>query len=179
MALSESPTISNSSNARFFACAAGMPSKDTIKIADENGCVSYTPPRQRVWNIQTPQVFSYKLICDAYKEIREKSMTGITDDAMVVETMTDHKVKLVDASNLVYQKTIWFGENFARVDTTRTMDLDLVIDGPTSKKVKLQFKAPKLEDFWKIGICMKEGFCASVKIGNEKTFVETDTFSVI
>ena len=80
------------------ACAAGMPSKDTIKIADENGCVSYTPPRQRVWNIQTPQVFSYKLICDAYKEIREKSMTGITDDAMVVESSNKAKIHLVEGS---------------------------------------------------------------------------------
>lgn len=80
------------------ACVAGMPSKDTIKIADENGYISVTPPRKNVWNIQTPQVFAYDLICDAYAAASRKGMTGITDDAMVVEQYGGVKVKLVEGS---------------------------------------------------------------------------------
>lgn len=122
------------------------------------------------------------------EEHRQEKLKGISISLIAYEhervdgklrEKATHKVKIADASNLTYQKTFWFGEKFARVDTQRTMDLDLVIDGPTSKKVNFKFKAPKLEDFWRIGICMKEGFCASVKIGNEQAFVETDTFSMI
>ena len=40
------------------ACVVGMPSKDTVKIADEEGNISSTPNRALVWTIQTPQVFS-------------------------------------------------------------------------------------------------------------------------
>lgn len=44
------------------ACVIGMPVKDTIKIADETGVVESTPERSSVWQVQTPQIFSYPLI---------------------------------------------------------------------------------------------------------------------
>ena len=40
------------------ACVVGMPSKDTVKVADEADFVSETPDRKRVWTVQTPQIFS-------------------------------------------------------------------------------------------------------------------------
>ena len=40
------------------ACAVGMPSKDTVKIADESGYIAETPDRSKVWMIQTPRFFS-------------------------------------------------------------------------------------------------------------------------
>ncbi len=36
------------------ACVAGMPSKDTVKIVDENQFAVTTPARKYVWNVQTP-----------------------------------------------------------------------------------------------------------------------------
>ena len=86
------------------ACVAGMPVKDTIKIADSQGYIETTPKRDLVWMIQTPQVFSYELIYRAY-DILQKEETrllkegiSITDDAMVVETLLGEKVKLVEGS---------------------------------------------------------------------------------
>ena len=86
------------------ACVAGMPVKDTIKIADSKGYIETTPKRDLVWMIQTPQVFSYELIYRAYAILqKEKSRLlnegiSITDDAMVVETLLGEKVKLVEGS---------------------------------------------------------------------------------
>lgn len=86
------------------ACVVGMPVKDTIKLADENRFASSTPRRDLVWAIQTPQVFSYLIIEEAYRTLIEKEKEliekgiKITDDAMVVETFTDRKVKLVNGS---------------------------------------------------------------------------------
>ena len=77
------------------ACAAGMPVKDTIKIADENGFVRETPKRSLVHGqIQTPQVFDADTdpcrridqVIEREQELLDKGVQ-ITDDAMVVETM--------------------------------------------------------------------------------------------
>lgn len=86
------------------ACVVGMPVKDTIKIADENGFSKETPRRDTVWMIQTPQVFAFDLIRRAYgKLIEEEDLLKergilITDDAMVVEYFTDTAVKLTEGS---------------------------------------------------------------------------------
>lgn len=89
---------------KYDACVIGMPAKDTIKIADEDGFAAVTPKRNLLWTVQTPQVFSYKLIKEAYtmlikdeKNILEQGIL-MTDDAMVIETFTDKKVKLTEGS---------------------------------------------------------------------------------
>lgn len=82
----------------YGACVIGMPSKDTIKIADENGMVESTPSRNKVWNIQTPQIFSYTAIREAYEKARQQNMADITDDAMVIERFGNMKIKLVEGS---------------------------------------------------------------------------------
>lgn len=86
------------------ACVVGMPVKDTIKIADDEGFAKETPDRAHTWLIQTPQVFSYKMILGLYQRLdREEGElmakgVNITDDAMVVEYFTDKKVKLVEGA---------------------------------------------------------------------------------
>lgn len=81
---------------------AGMPVKDTIKIVDENNYVASTPERKYVWQVQTPQCFSYSIIYEAYKSIITDEEEGIpippiTDDAMVLSYVTDYEVKMVEA----------------------------------------------------------------------------------
>lgn len=82
----------------YKACVVGMPVKDTIKIVDEETFAKETPNRSTVWMVQTPQAFSYPLIYDAYARVLAKGDSDITDDAMVVERMTDYKVKLIEGS---------------------------------------------------------------------------------
>lgn len=81
---------------------AGMPVKDTIKIVDDENYVSDTPERQYVWQVQTPQCFSYPIIYQAYKSIIQDEEEGwtipkITDDAMVLEYTSDYEIKMVEA----------------------------------------------------------------------------------
>ena len=80
------------------ACAVGMPSKDTVKIVDESGDIAETPDRNKVWMIQTPQIFQYALIRSAHESIRTREMSNVTDDAMVVEQETGIKVRLAEGS---------------------------------------------------------------------------------
>ena len=83
------------------ACVVGMPVKDTIKIVDEQLYARETPPRKDVWLVQTPQVFSYQLVMEAYQKLleREGDLTvQVTDDAMVVEVILGHPVKMTKGS---------------------------------------------------------------------------------
>lgn len=88
----------------FGACAAGMPAKDTVKITDAKGFVIETPNRDGVWIVQTPQVFSYDLIKEAYEMLFQKQSEWeqkgilITDDTMVAEMFTNYRIKLFPGS---------------------------------------------------------------------------------
>ena len=76
------------------ACVAGMPVKDTIKVVDEKNYVKDTPERKTLWLVQTPQVFESSLIKAAYQKLIDNKIENATDDAMVVEQMMEHPVKL-------------------------------------------------------------------------------------
>lgn len=86
----------------YGACVAGMPVKDTIKFSDADNFVVSTPDRSRLWQIQTPQAFSYSWIRQAYDKLfsSKEYQRGVTDDAMVLEAMSSHKVRLVEGSYL-------------------------------------------------------------------------------
>lgn len=86
---------------QYHACVAAMPSKDTVKLANEEGFAVSTPDRNLVWTIQTPQVFDTQLITKAYGKLWEQyhsTEAPVTDDAGVVERFCDTPVKLVKGS---------------------------------------------------------------------------------
>ncbi len=65
------------------AAVAAVPVTDTIKLAGDGRFVSETLPRERLWAVQTPQVFRYDLIMDAYRRLDGE----VTDDASAVERL--------------------------------------------------------------------------------------------
>lgn len=81
---------------QYGACVAAVPVKDSLKFGDREGFAGAVIPRDQVWAIQTPQTFEYALCFSAYRRMLEgaESCEGITDDAMVVERYTGHRVKL-------------------------------------------------------------------------------------
>ena len=91
---------------KYKAVVTAVKSTDTVKISDENGFVESTPDRNRVFAMQTPQTFDFKIALEAYtaliKSIEAGNKINITDDAQVVELFSDRKVKLVegDYSNI-------------------------------------------------------------------------------
>ena len=77
---------------------AAVPAKDTVRVVDETGTAVLTPPRDRVWMMQTPQAFRYPLIYRAYQELVSRNIQNVTDDAMVLETVLNQEVKIVEGS---------------------------------------------------------------------------------
>ena len=79
-----------------------MPVKDTIKIVDADDCVVDTPERKYVWQVQTPQCFAFPIIYEAYAKLIGDELAGVaippvTDDAMVLSYVSEHKIKMVEA----------------------------------------------------------------------------------
>ena len=80
----------------YRACVVGMPSKDTIKVVNEEQYAIRTPERKMLWQVQTPQCFEFELVKNAYEKLIESGDTTATDDAMVVETYAKVPVKLFE-----------------------------------------------------------------------------------
>jgi len=74
------------------AAVAAVPVGDTIKLA-EGGFVCETLPRDKLWAVQTPQVFRIDIISEAYRQAEGE----VTDDASLVEQM-GYPVKLYTGS---------------------------------------------------------------------------------
>lgn len=108
---------------KYKACVAGVPSKDTIKLIDEEQFAVTTPERKYVWAVQTPQVFEKTLIFEAYASLMEEECVHVTDDAMVVEQMMHLPVKLFEGSY----------ENI-KITTPEDLDIARIF---LSKKLKL------------------------------------------
>lgn len=83
---------------KYDACVAGVPVKDTIKIIDDNHYVQSTPDRSHVWITQTPQSFRMELVKNAYDKLQKNLPVNVTDDAMVIETFTNTKVRFVEGA---------------------------------------------------------------------------------
>lgn len=71
------------------AAIAAVPVKDTIKLADDMGLITETLQRNKLWVVQTPQIFSFDMITKAYQKVTNE----VTDDAAAVECL-GYKVKL-------------------------------------------------------------------------------------
>ncbi len=89
------------------AAAPAQPLSDTIKETDDAGMVVRTLQRDRLRAVQTPQVFSTRLLRRAHEQVRG----DVTDDASMVE-MTGGSVRLFPGS----------GEN---LKVTTPLDLEI------------------------------------------------------
>ena len=84
--------------AQCQACVVGMPVKDTIKIVDEQRMAKKTPDRRMLWQVQTPQAFSYDLIRRAYDMVAASGEQAVTDDAQVLELALGRTSRLIEGS---------------------------------------------------------------------------------
>lgn len=79
------------------AVIPGVPVKDTIKRG-EGGVVQESLKRTGLYAVQTPQVFLFSLLYEAYQDFfvqRETREILITDDAMLIEAFSEEQVYLI------------------------------------------------------------------------------------
>jgi 2-C-methyl-D-erythritol 4-phosphate cytidylyltransferase len=71
---------------REGAVVVGIPVRSTIKVVSAERRIEDTPPRDSLWEIQTPQVFRSEIIREAYRQATKQGSEA-TDDAMLVERL--------------------------------------------------------------------------------------------
>ena len=94
--------------AEHMAAAPAVPSVDTLKAVDAEGCIIGTVDRETTLRIQTPQIFRAELIKGALTKAVEKGMT-LTDDCAAAEMMG------------VRAKTVLGDEDNIKITTPRDM----------------------------------------------------------
>jgi 2-C-methyl-D-erythritol 4-phosphate cytidylyltransferase len=75
------------------AAVCGSPCSDSLKEVGEDGLVTRTVDRSRLWTVQTPQIFRTQLLRHAYEGALATGAV-FTDDTAVVEAM-GHPVRIV------------------------------------------------------------------------------------
>ncbi|MFC1913120.1 2-C-methyl-D-erythritol 4-phosphate cytidylyltransferase [Chloroflexota bacterium] len=94
------------------AAVAAVPVTDTIKVAGEDRLVRETPPRDTLWAVQTPQVFRFDIITEAYRQAKGE----VTDDASLVEQMgyqvklypgASSNIKITTPDDLALAQVLW------------------------------------------------------------------------
>jgi 2-C-methyl-D-erythritol 4-phosphate cytidylyltransferase len=108
------------------AAIAGVPVKDTLKVVSRRGIVQQTPSRESLWAAQTPQVFRYKLIAEAYAQTDEE----VTDDAALVEKLGQkveiymgsyHNIKVTTPEDLVIAEVFLQNQGGRKCATTEAL----------------------------------------------------------
>ena len=67
---------------------------DTVKSVDKGTTVTKTESREKLWQVQTPQAFQFRLLRDAYKALGK---TEVTDDCQALE-MSGGTVKIYESN---------------------------------------------------------------------------------
>ena len=87
---------------KYRAAVAAHPAGDTIKLEDGNRFIASTPDRDKVWLMETPQVFEYGLARSAYEKLMasrdrlKDAGVHITDDTMVIKMFENVDAYLVE-----------------------------------------------------------------------------------
>lgn len=86
------------------AATAAIPVKFTIKESDPENFVRNTPDRNKLWEIQTPQVLRRDIMAKGFEYANQEDIT-VTDDVSLAE-LIGRPVKLVEGSHINLKVTV-------------------------------------------------------------------------
>ncbi|MGH7927122.1 MAG: 2-C-methyl-D-erythritol 4-phosphate cytidylyltransferase [Candidatus Binatia bacterium] len=95
------------------AVVVGLPVRDTVKRVAPDRWIESTPPRDSLWEIQTPQVFRRDLVLAAHARGASAKVEA-TDDAMLVE-QNGERVFVLDGESTNFKIT--FADDFWLAET--------------------------------------------------------------
>lgn len=101
------------------AIIPGIKVKDTIKQVSTDGIVSYTPDRNLLIAVQTPQAFAYDMLKRGYDKIdKSKVDETITDDSCVWERYVKEPVYVIEGEEtnikITTPEDLLFGERIMK-----------------------------------------------------------------
>lgn len=82
--------------ARTGGATVGRRMIDTVKVVEKGTTVDRTESREKLWQVQTPQAFQFRVLRDAYKALGKNE---VTDDCQAVE-LNGGTVKIFESNRL-------------------------------------------------------------------------------
>jgi len=79
------------------AVITALPAKETVKSVNDDGFVTKTHDRNRVWLVQTPQLFRYEDLIRAHRQAIQEEWEMVTDDASLLEKI-GIPIKVIEGS---------------------------------------------------------------------------------
>jgi len=97
---------------KYKAAVVAFPSIETIKEVDKNLFVKKTLLREKIWSVQTPQVFRRDLIIKAYKQAKKNEIKPIDDSELVERISQPVKIIQGDYKNIkiTFQEDLVFAQ---------------------------------------------------------------------
>jgi len=98
------------------AVILAVPVKETVKRVEDFSVIT-TLNRERLWSVQTPQTFDYKVLLDAYNQAKDDRFVGTDDSSLVERIGVEVKVlegdydniKITTKQDLIFAKEILKG----------------------------------------------------------------------
>lgn len=90
------------------------------------------------------------------------------EDILIAENIGTLKAGQVSWSDVV----------FAKQAAGEKVDLTLVIEQPEKKEVSVHVIAPDTEKMWQVGLVIKPGLKASVRVGGKQMYADSTEFSL-
>ncbi|MBM3497104.1 MAG: 2-C-methyl-D-erythritol 4-phosphate cytidylyltransferase [Armatimonadetes bacterium] len=116
---------------------AALPVTDTLKRADAQGQVQGTVDRQRLWAMQTPQVFSFTALLAAH-EAAARDGVDVTDDAALIERLGETvwlvpgeaaNLKITTPADLRLAESLWAASGGAPMRVGHGFDAHRLVPG--------------------------------------------------
>lgn len=100
---------------KYGAATLGVPVKDTIKLIGRDGFIAETPPRESLYQIQTPQVFDKQFYLSAIQYAKSNKQ-DYTDDCQLAEALdvsvyvtrgSYENIKITTPEDLILAQALW------------------------------------------------------------------------
>lgn len=96
---------------------------------------------------------------------------------------SEDKKSLFDVGDIDQIGTVmWCDEDFARVDAVgfpQKVQLNIYVDNGRSVDTPVLIGIPDIRGFCHIGMVLKEGLCAQMLMGDERTYTLSEKFSLV
>jgi len=131
----------------YGAAVLGVPCKATIKETEDGSMVLRTIPRQRLWEVHTPQVIKVDTLQRGFEKVRRYSLE-VTDDVSIVEELGEPvKLTLGEYTNLkiTTPEDMDVAEAILE-DRSQKAAAEKAVDGETKRRFPFPFKRGKKDE---------------------------------
>lgn len=91
----------------------------------------------------------------------------------------EHVIEIARGSDLSTGKIVWYPQDFAMIDVSEKLRLQVIIKkNELSKALEMEFFPPRLNDFWHLGVKLEEDGRIKLLVGNDKLYSSTESISL-